>query len=91
MGRQHICLPPLTAFYLKTQVKLFCGCDALRVCAAWNRRGKKVQWFPERPSWLGRVISLLPESPAPAFQLLPWAGGLGESIQGGSESTFAAG
>ena len=52
MGRQPICLPQLTAFYLKTQVKLFCGCDALRVCAAWNRRGKKVQWFPGQPSWL---------------------------------------
>ena len=41
VGRQPVCLPQLTAFYLKTQVKLFCDCDALRVCAAWYRREKK--------------------------------------------------
>ena len=29
VGRQLVCLPQLTAFYLKTQVKLFCDCDAL--------------------------------------------------------------
>ena len=80
MGRQPVCLPQLTAFYLKTQVKLFCDCDALRVCAAWYRREKNVL----------EGFYLFCQSP----QLLhprPWAGGLGESIQGGGESTRAAG
>lgn len=79
MGRQPVCLPQLTAFYLKTQVKLFCGCDALQVCAAWNRRGENavVSWMTKA----GRALSSA-ESPAPAPTALG-CGDRGESIQEG--------